>query len=71
MNRRPLVLVVDDEPINIDILYETLHRHYRVQASLEGDLALDIILATSEELFDTMAPQYERPGITGLGRRCT
>ena len=43
MNRRPLVLVVDDEPINIDILYETLHRHYRVQASLEGDLALDII----------------------------
>ena len=37
------LLVVDDEPDNLDLLYRTFHRHYRVLRAENGPEALEIL----------------------------
>ncbi|MGC1394825.1 MAG: response regulator, partial [Coleofasciculaceae cyanobacterium] len=40
---RPKLLVVDDEPDNLDLLYRTFHRDYRVLRAENGPEALEIL----------------------------
>jgi adenylate cyclase len=40
---RPKLLVVDDEPDNLDLLYRTFHRDYRVLRADNGPAALEIL----------------------------
>ena len=40
---RPKLLVVDDEPDNLDLLYRTFHREYRVLRAENGPAALEIL----------------------------
>ena len=42
-NRKPKILVVDDEPDNLDLLYRTFRRDYRVLRAESGPAALDIL----------------------------
>lgn len=40
---RPKLLVVDDEPDNLDLLYRTFHREYKVLRADNGPAALEIL----------------------------
>lgn len=40
---RPKLLVVDDEPDNLDLLYRTFHRDYRVLRAENGPAALEVL----------------------------
>jgi signal transduction histidine kinase/CheY-like chemotaxis protein len=40
---KPKILVVDDEPDNLDLLYRTFHRGYKVFRANSGQEALDIL----------------------------
>ena len=40
---KPKLLVVDDEPDNLDLLYRTFHREYRVLRADNGPAALEIL----------------------------
>lgn len=40
---RPKLLVVDDEPDNLDLLYRTFHREYRVLRAENGPAALEVL----------------------------
>ncbi|HBB30587.1 MAG TPA: adenylate cyclase [Cyanobacteria bacterium UBA8803] len=41
--RKPKLLVVDDEPDNLDLLYRTFHRDYKVLRAENGPAALEIL----------------------------
>lgn len=49
LNTKPKLLVVDDEPDNLDLLYRTFHREFRVLRAENGPAALDI-LATEGDI---------------------
>ncbi|MGB3404976.1 MAG: response regulator [Microcoleaceae cyanobacterium] len=40
---KPKILVVDDEPDNLDLLYRTFHRGYKVFRAVSGQEALEIL----------------------------
>ncbi|MGG6296470.1 response regulator [Leptolyngbya sp. AN02str] len=40
---KPKILVVDDEPDNLDLLYRTFHREYKVLRAESGPEALDLL----------------------------
>ncbi|MGA7934841.1 MAG: response regulator [Kovacikia sp.] len=42
-SNKPKLLVVDDEPDNLDLLYRTFHRDFRVLKAENGPTALDIL----------------------------
>jgi adenylate cyclase len=42
-NNKPKILVVDDEPDNLDLLYRTFYREFRVLRAENGPAALDIL----------------------------
>lgn len=42
-NSKPKILVVDDEPDNIDLLYRTFYRDYTVLKASSGPAALDLL----------------------------
>ncbi|UBF24038.1 response regulator [Kovacikia minuta CCNUW1] len=42
-NIKPKLLVVDDEPDNLDLLYRTFHREFKVLKAENGPTALDIL----------------------------
>ena len=42
-NYRPLVLIVDDAPINVQVLAEPLRSDYRVKVATSGEAALEIV----------------------------
>ncbi|NEP15670.1 MAG: response regulator [Leptolyngbya sp. SIO4C1] len=46
--QKPKMLVVDDEPDNIDLLYRTFRRDYQVFRAASGSEALDILAAEGE-----------------------
>ncbi|MBW4493694.1 MAG: response regulator [Oscillatoria princeps RMCB-10] len=48
-NSKPKILVVDDEPDNLDLLYRTFHEEYKVLRAESGPAALDI-LATEGDI---------------------
>ncbi len=47
-NSKPKILVVDDEPDNLDLLYRTFYREYKVLRAENGPEALDILAAEGE-----------------------
>lgn len=56
---RPVVLIVDDEPANIDLLRDALQPGYRVKAATNGERALTIARKTPAPdliLLDAMMP---------------
>ncbi len=42
-SKKPKILVVDDEPDNLDLLYRTFHREYKVLRAESGPVALEIL----------------------------
>lgn len=60
MNReRPVILVVDDEPINIEVLDEILRRDYGVRFATNGAMALEMAIRHDPDLIllDIMMPE--------------
>lgn len=56
---RPLILLVDDQPSNLHVLVEALHRQYDVQIATTGEAALLLAAATPQPaliLLDVMMP---------------
>lgn len=43
VNSKPKILVVDDEPDNLDLLYRTFYRDYKVLRANSGPAALDLL----------------------------
>nr|WP_211245025.1 two-component system response regulator [Thalassotalea mangrovi] len=56
------ILIVDDNPENIDVLNGILKQHYRVKAALSGALALKIVASAEKPdliLLDVMMPDMD------------
>ncbi|MEH2224143.1 response regulator [Nostoc sp.] len=47
-NSKPKILVVDDEPDNLDLLYRTFYRDYKVLRATSGPAALDLLAQEGE-----------------------
>ncbi|MEH2063380.1 MAG: response regulator [Nostoc sp.] len=47
-NSKPKILVVDDEPDNLDLLYRTFYREYKVLRATSGPAALDLLAQEGE-----------------------
>jgi GAF domain-containing protein/class 3 adenylate cyclase/two-component SAPR family response regulator len=47
-HNKPIILVVDDEPDNLDLLYRTFHREFKVLRAESGPAALDILAQRGE-----------------------
>ena len=43
LKRKPKILVVDDEPDNLDLLYRTFYREYKVLRATSGPAALELL----------------------------
>lgn len=43
VNKKPKILVVDDEPDNLDLLYRTFYREYKVLRATSGPAALELL----------------------------
>lgn len=59
MEPKATILIVDDNPENIDVLNGILKQHYRVKAALSGQLALKIVAGPDKPdliLLDIMMP---------------
>ncbi|MBD2343648.1 response regulator [Anabaena subtropica] len=48
VNSKPKILVVDDEPDNLDLLYRTFYRDYKVLRAISGPAALDLLAQEGE-----------------------
>ncbi|MBE9034600.1 response regulator [aff. Roholtiella sp. LEGE 12411] len=48
VNSKPKILVVDDEPDNLDLLYRTFYRDYKVLRATSGPAALDLLSQEGE-----------------------
>ncbi|HIK04970.1 MAG TPA: response regulator [Trichormus sp. M33_DOE_039] len=48
VNSKPKILVVDDEPDNLDLLYRTFYREYKVLRATSGPAALDLLAQEGE-----------------------
>ncbi|MEH1998720.1 MAG: response regulator [Nostoc sp.] len=48
VNSKPKILVVDDEPDNLDLLYRTFYRDYKVLRANSGPAALDLLAQEGE-----------------------
>lgn len=46
--KKPSILVVDDEPDNLDLLYRTFHREFKVLRAENGPAALEILAQVGE-----------------------
>lgn len=57
------ILIVDDEPLNIQVLSQALSPWYRIKAATDGQTALDI--ATSDDPPDLILLDIKMPGMDG------
>jgi GAF domain-containing protein/class 3 adenylate cyclase len=48
VNSKPKILVVDDEPDNLDLLYRTFYRDYKVLKATSGPAALELLAQEGE-----------------------
>lgn len=47
-SKKPKILVVDDEPDNLDLLYRTFYRDYKVLRAESGPIALEVLAQTPD-----------------------
>ncbi len=47
-SKKPRMLIVDDEPINLDLLYRTFRRDFNILRAESGTAALDILSREGE-----------------------
>ncbi|MGD2181603.1 response regulator [Lusitaniella coriacea] len=47
-SKKPKILVVDDEPDNLDLLYRTFYRDYKVLRAESGPVALELLAQTPD-----------------------
>ena len=62
MSTKPLILIVDDTPLNIQILAEALTRDYRVKVAASGKKAFEVIAKQGVPdliLLDIMMPEMD------------
>ena len=64
MNNLPQILIVDDEPMNIDIITISLaDQNYQLSSAEDGDIALEMMEASPEDydviLLDRMMPRMD------------
>ena len=62
-DRRPKLLVVDDEPANLQVLRQILQAHYRLAFARDGEKALEL---AAREKPDLILLDVMMPGLTGL-----
>lgn len=62
-NNKKTILVVDDTPVNIDVLSGVLRKEYKVKAAINGEKALKI--AQSEPYPSIILLDIMMPGIDG------
>ncbi len=62
-DRRPKLLVVDDEPANLQVLRHILQAQYRLAFARDGEKALELV---ARELPDLILLDVMMPGLTGL-----
>ncbi|BCG63828.1 MAG: hypothetical protein methR_P1561 [Methyloprofundus sp.] len=63
MTDKPLLLVVDDEPINLEILEEALEEYYQLESAETGEECLEKLQALQPEL---ILLDVNMPGMTGI-----
>ena len=57
------ILIVDDEPTNIDVLKGILPNHYKVKAALKGEVAIKLC---QKQIPDLIFMDLLMPGLSGL-----
>lgn len=62
LDQRPKVLVVDDEPFNLEIMQEILDEHYQVLYAKSGDECLEM---APKEMPDVVLLDVNMPGMSG------
>lgn len=60
---KPKILVVDDEPDNLDLLYRTFYRDFEVLRATDGGAALDLLSAVGEVA--VIISDQRMPGMSG------
>lgn len=63
---KPTVLVVDDDPMNIDVIRHVLGGRYRIKAAISGSRALEVATkapAPDVILLDVMLPDMDGFGV--------
>jgi len=63
MSDKPLLLIVDDEPINIEIMEEALEEDYQLEFSVTGEECLEKLNSIKPDL---ILMDVNMPGITGI-----
>lgn len=63
-SERQTLLIVDDEPANVQALAQLMHEEYRILVATSGEKALDV--ATGEVTPDLVLLDIQMPGIDGL-----
>jgi len=60
-NKKPIILIVDDKPENLSVLFSLLNELYEVLAAESGVVALDIIRSSKPDLIllDIMMPELD------------
>ena len=58
MSEKPVILVVDDTPLNLVFVSDLLRTHYKVKVAINGEKALAIAAASPPDLIllDIMMP---------------
>lgn len=62
LEKRYTLLIVDDEPLNIDVLFGVLQNDYEIKAATSGQSALDVLaegVTPDLILLDVMMPQMD------------
>jgi len=63
MSDKPLLLVVDDEPINIEIMEEALEEDYQLEFAVTGEECLEKLYSITPDL---ILLDVNMPGMTGI-----
>lgn len=60
-SKKPIILIVDDKPENLSVLFSLLNETYEVLAAESGTVALDIIKSSKPDLIllDIMMPELD------------